>query len=82
MDLLRMVLVDSGRQLGYGLLIGLLVTLSASKVIRSVLFGVDTADPMAIGAALVVLLLAGLLASLSPAWRASRTHPMQVLRIQ
>jgi ABC-type antimicrobial peptide transport system permease subunit len=81
-DLLRMVLIESGRQLGLGLLIGLLVALGASRPIANLLFGVSTADPLAIAAVLVVLSVAGLLASLSPARRAARTHPMQVLRAQ
>jgi putative ABC transport system permease protein len=81
-DLLRMVLRESGVQLGFGLLIGLLVTFGASRAIAKLLFGANTADPLAIAAVLAVLLVAGVLASLSPARRAARTHPMQVLRAQ
>jgi ABC-type antimicrobial peptide transport system permease subunit len=80
-DLLRMVLRESGVQLGLGLLIGLLVTFAAARAIAK-MFGVNAADPLAIVTVFAVLSVAGLLASLSPARRAARTHPMQVLRAQ
>jgi predicted permease len=80
-DLLRMVLRESGVQLGLGLLIGLFVTFGAARAIAK-MFGVNAADPLAIVTVFAVLAVAGLLASLSPARRAAHTHPMQVLRAQ
>ena len=46
------------------------------------LYGVSGADPVAIGAAGAVLLLAALLASWVPARRAARVDPMVALRME
>lgn len=77
--LLQLVLKESLAQIVIGLLIGLLIALAMSRLIQRFLFGVSPADPVAIAAVLVVLLLAGIAASLPPALRASRVHPMRAL---
>ena len=48
----------------------------------SLLYGVQAADPAAVGGAALVLLLAGSVAAFVPARRASRTDPALVLRDQ
>ncbi|QCW27685.1 FtsX-like permease family protein [Lysobacter enzymogenes] len=79
-SLLRLVLKDAALQVGLGLLIGLIAALALSRLIQGFLYGVSAADPLAIAAVLAALASAGLLASIAPALRASRVHPMQVLR--
>ncbi|MBA3950145.1 MAG: hypothetical protein H0X44_09400, partial [Acidobacteria bacterium] len=44
------------------------------------LYGIDATDPVAMGGAVVVLLLVGMMAAFVPARRASRTNPAVVLR--
>lgn len=78
--LARQVLSECGRQVLLGLGIGLVAALSLARLVQHFLFGVGSADPLAIGAVLVVLALAATLASLMPALRAARVSPMQALR--
>jgi predicted permease len=63
-----------------GLVTGVPVALSASKLIESLLFGVKPGDPGALAAALAILLSAALIAGYLPARKASRTDPMAAVR--
>ncbi|MCD7097477.1 ABC transporter permease [Stenotrophomonas sp. MMGLT7] len=80
--LLRQVLGESARQLALGLAIGLAVALASARLLQRFLFGVDAADPLAIAVVVAVLAASGLLATLVPALRAARVHPMQALRME
>ena len=63
-----------------GAVIGLLVSAAANRVIESVLFGVRPVDPLTSAAVTTVVFGIGLLACWSPARRAARIDPMDVLR--
>ena len=63
-----------------GLAIGLAGAVAASRVLRSMLYNVTPTDPMAFGVTAGILLLAALIASWLPAWRASRIDPVVTLR--
>jgi macrolide transport system ATP-binding/permease protein len=65
-----------------GLVIGLPVALAASKLVESFLFGTEPNDPLAITAAVAMLLAATGVAAYVPARRASRIDPMVALRHQ
>jgi ABC-type antimicrobial peptide transport system permease subunit len=78
--LARQVLSECARQVALGLGIGLLAALAMSRLVQHFLFGVGTADPLALTAVVTVLALAALLASLVPALRAGRVSPMQAMR--
>ena len=65
-----------------GTAIGLVAAAAAARLVASVLFGVSALDPLAFGAALVVVLGGVTAATLVPAWRASRTDPLSALRHQ
>ncbi len=65
-----------------GLVIGFYVARSLSHWIASYLFGMKPNDPIAIVAAIAILLAAALAAGFIPAWRASRIHPMTALRYE
>lgn len=80
--LLRLVLKEAALQVAIGSLIGVAIAVSLSQVLQRFLFGVGAADPLAIGAVLLALSLAGLAASLPPALRAARVHPMRVLHAE
>lgn len=78
--LLWQVLREAGLQIAIGLLVGLGIAMAMSRFLQRYLFEVRVADPLAIGAVVSTLALAGLLAALSPALRAARVPPMQALR--
>lgn len=63
-----------------GLLIGISGALALGRLMRDLLHGISGTDPTAFLGAAVVLLLAGLLATFIPAFRASRIDPMVALR--
>ena len=63
-----------------GLCAGLLAAFLLQKFIQAQLFGVSGSDPVTFLAVACLLAGVSLAACLAPAWRASRTDPMLVLR--
>jgi macrolide transport system ATP-binding/permease protein len=63
-----------------GLAIGLPAALATSRFVESFLFGMKPNDPLAITAAIAVLVAAAVVAGYAPARRASRIDPMVALR--
>jgi ABC-type antimicrobial peptide transport system permease subunit len=80
MNVLWMVLRDSVSLTAAGLVIGLPIALLATRSLRSFLFGVPAADPLAIGAAILVIAVLASLAGYLPARRGTRIDPMLALR--
>jgi putative ABC transport system permease protein len=68
------------RVTGIGCAAGLVLSLVATRLIDSMLYGVSTLDPPTYGSVLLLILLVATAASLIPAWRASRIELVQVLR--
>ena len=64
--------------IGSGL--GVAAALAATKVLSTLLYGVGATDPVALAAAVAVLLAVGMLAAFVPARRASLTDPAVALR--
>jgi ABC-type antimicrobial peptide transport system permease subunit len=79
---LRMVLGMGARLVGLGLTIGLVVSLGATRVLSSQLWGVAPHDPLTLAAVIAVVALAGAAACLFPARRATRVDPMIALRYE
>jgi ABC-type antimicrobial peptide transport system permease subunit len=65
---------------GLGSMVGIAVAVVLTGLLSSLLYGVQAADPGALAAAVLALLLVGATAALIPARRASRTDPVLVLR--
>jgi len=76
----RLVLRQGGVWMAAGLVIGAGGVVGAARLLRSQLFGVPQFDPVAIGAALIVLLACATVALLVPVRRATRVDPITVLR--
>ena len=68
------------RLAGIGAAIGLAVAIAGSGAIASLLYGVGARDLVAFGGGTAIVMLIALLASLFPAWRASKTDPLTALR--
>jgi predicted permease len=79
-QLRRMVLVQGLSTAGLGAAAGLFGAAAASRLVRSVLFGVAPVDPGTYALAVAVLLVASAGATWLPARRASRVHPAEALR--
>ena len=71
---LRLVALGSG--------IGIIAALLFTRLLSSLLYGVEATDASALAGAVLALLIAGALAAFVPARRASRTNPAFVLRQQ
>jgi predicted permease len=63
-----------------GSAIGVSAALAAARVLASLLYRVDTNDPLSMGSAVAILLVVGMLAAFVPARRASLTDPAAALR--
>ena len=79
--LLRMVLARAMTPAILGLALGLIAAWFGSRVLAATLFGVEARDPWIFGATSALLMLVSLLATVVPAWRASRIEPASALRI-
>lgn len=78
--LIAMVLQSAMRRVLIGIALGLPGAWAASRWVESMLFGLKPADPAAIGAGILLLIIASLLAAYLPARRASRVDPLVTLR--
>jgi len=77
---LRMVVGQGVRLTVVGLAIGLAAALGVTRLMASILFGVNPSDPPTFASVAMILAASALLASWVPAWRASRVDPMVALR--
>jgi predicted permease len=75
-----MVLRQATRLAILGVIIGVAASLALSRLIKSMLYGLQPTDPLSIAGAATLLLAVALLASWIPALRASRVEPMEALR--
>jgi predicted permease len=75
-----MVLRESILLVGIGLAVGVPGALAGTKILQSLLFGLDARDPMTLAAACVFLVALALLAAYVPARLAARVDPMIALR--
>jgi predicted permease len=78
--IVRLVLTAAAKMALLGCGLGLLGSLAASRVISSFLFEVSGTDPLIYGAAVALMIVMTLLASLLPAARAAAADPNAVLR--
>jgi ABC-type antimicrobial peptide transport system permease subunit len=75
-----LILRQGGVQLAFGLGTGLLLALGLTRVIGSLMFEVTPRDPPVFLLVVLIITAVGLLASLVPARRATRTEPVAALR--
>ncbi len=79
-DIVRLVFWQGMRRILMGLAVGLPLAAAVTFVLRAVLVGVTPGDPLSLGGATLVLILAGLLGCAIPARRAVRVDPLVALR--
>jgi putative ABC transport system permease protein len=81
-QVVRLMLNDGLRPAFYGLVLGLIASAGAVRLVQSMLYETQPLDPTIFAAVAVTLLAVAALACLVPAWRASRIDPMQALRTE
>ena len=79
-SVLRLVVGQGSRLALLGIALGLAGALGLSRVLKTMLFGVTSTDPLTFGAVIVILGTVTILASLIPAFRAARVDPVIALR--
>ena len=79
-DVIRMVLADGLKPILVGVALGLAAALALGRVVSSLIFGVRATDPLTLAAVALPLLLVGILATITPAYRATRIEPVRILR--
>jgi putative ABC transport system permease protein len=68
------------RLLAGGIVLGLVITAAADRVLRGVLFGVSPLDVPALAIAALTLAIACTIAVAGPALRAARIEPIETLK--
>jgi putative ABC transport system permease protein len=79
-DVLGLVLRQGGSLALIGIVLGAVGALFLTRLLKGLVYGVSTTDPLAFGGVIALLAAVALLASWLPARRASRVDPMDVLR--
>src|SRR5581483_6300039 len=79
-DVVRMVVVEGMTPALIGIAAGTIGALASGKLLQKLVFGVSASDPLTLAAVAATLALVALLASLIPAYRATRLDPIEVLR--
>ena len=77
---LGMVLGQGLLLVGLGLVVGIAASFALARVLQSYLYQTTPTDPLTLGGVAVAFLVAGTLACLGPAWRATTVDPMLALR--
>ena len=79
-DLLRLVMSQGLLLTAAGIVLGAGAALGLTRLVADLLYKISPQNPLAYGAACVVMAVASLAACFVPAWRAMRTDPVRVLR--
>jgi predicted permease len=79
-DVVRLVVVEGMTPALIGVAAGTVAALAAGRLLAKLVFGVSASDPMTFVAVAATLVFVALMASLLPAYRASRMDPAEVLR--
>jgi predicted permease len=79
-DVLRMVITEGMCPALIGVGLGLAGALALKRAISSLIFGVSESDPLTFLSVAVLLAMVALVASILPAYRATKVDPMRALR--
>lgn len=81
-NVLRMVLREALSLAALGVIIGIPIAAASERLLKSMLFGVTSTDPITIVAAVLVMLVTAALAGFVPARRATKVDPIVALRYE
>jgi putative ABC transport system permease protein len=80
MTIVRLVLGEGLSTAVVGIALGVLASFAMTRLMASMLFGLNPTDPLTFAAAALLLMVAALAACYVPARRATRVDPMMALR--
>jgi len=78
--IVRLTLASAARWTLAGAVLGAAASLAATRLLRSLLFETQPADPVTTAAAVAILCAVNLVAAIAPARRAASLDPMETLR--
>ncbi len=81
-DVSRMVLRQGMVLAGIGVVVGLVAAVGLTRLMSSLLYGVEAIDPVTFGVVAAMLVAVASVASYLPVLRASRTDPLEALRFE
>jgi len=79
-SIVRSVLLWGSRIVAIGLSVGIVLSFSMGRLIKSFLYGVKPLDVSTYGLVVIALFTIGIGAALIPAWRAASFEPLNALR--
>jgi predicted permease len=79
-DVLRLVVLEGMTPALIGICAGAAAALGTARILQQLVYGISASDPLTLAAVAGALGLVALLASLVPAYRASKVDPLSVLR--
>jgi ABC-type antimicrobial peptide transport system permease subunit len=79
-QMVGLVMSGAGRLLAGGIVVGIVLTAAADRVLRGVIFGVNPLDVRALAAAALTLAVVALVAVAGPALKAARIAPIEALK--
>ena len=81
-DMLRMIFRQSFTLVLFGVVVGILASIGLTRLLRTMLYGVQATDVVTYGSVIGLLIVAAALASYIPARRAMKVDPMVALRYE
>jgi putative ABC transport system permease protein len=79
--IVSMILAQGLRVALYGIAVGVIAALAATRFLASLLYGVSSSDPLTFTAVTALVMVVAVAATALPAWRASRIDPIVCLRV-
>jgi putative ABC transport system permease protein len=81
-DILKLIVGQGMVLIAIGVGIGLALAFAATRVLKSLLFGISATDPLTFAVVVILLIAVALLACYLPARRATKVDPLEALRYE